>query len=325
MPLKKENCKRILVISLSNVGDVFLTIPVIRLVQKAFPTSTISVLVGEKAKDVFTGERALEEIIPYNKNISLWDKAKFIQKLRQKKFDLVVDLRHSLFPFFIGAPYHTPLFYQIPKDLHRMDQHLWKLGTLGIPIGEWREQSLWGDPESEARVEKRLGEIGIREKDPFVVFSPGSKTWIKQWKASSYAELSDRLYQDKKIPTVFVGEAMNLPLLEKIVSEMQSPYHSWVGKTSLSELVALIRRATLLVTNDSAALHIGSLLNVSTVALFGPTDPKKYGPRSDRHRLVRKELFCSPCEKAQCPYHHECMEQLSTEEVYRACCELLPR
>ena len=125
------------------------------------------------------------------------------------------------------------------------------------------------------------------------------------------------------VPLIFIGEESDRPFVETVTSFMREPFHSLVGRTALPDLVALIRASKLVVTNDSASLHIASLVGTPTVAIFGPTAPRKYGPRAEKHRVVRKDLFCSPCEKARCPYHHECMEELPAGEVYQACCELL--
>ena len=325
MRLKNDRCKRILIITLSNIGDVFLTAPVVHVIRSAFPAAEISLLVGEGAKEVFGGDPRLQEIFPYDKKASLREKWRFLQSLRERQFDLVVDLRNSLFPVLLGVPYHTPLFRQAPREiLHKMDRHLWKVGAIGVPVEEWQGRDvLWIRPDSEEKVGKWLGAFGIRKNDPFILLSPGSKSELKRWKASAFTALSDRLRRDEKTPVIFIGEKSDVPFVKNITSLMKEPFHSLVGETSLTDLVALIRAATLLVTNDSASLHIASLVGTPTVAIFGPTDPKKYGPRSERNRVVRKELFCSPCEKARCPYHHECMELLPSEEVYQACSELL--
>jgi len=91
------------------------------------------------------------------------------------------------------------------------------------------------------------------------------------------------------------------------------------GKTSLSELFALVEKFNLLLTGDSASMHIASDLGIRVVAIFGPTDPEEYGPRGNRDRVIQKNLECSPCKKAQCKYGtHECMYSISAEDVLKA-------
>jgi len=91
-----------------------------------------------------------------------------------------------------------------------------------------------------------------------------------------------------------------------------------VGGLDLAKLAALIRRCDLYLGNDSGVTHLASALGVATVALFGPTDPVKYGPFDSRDRIVRLGLVCSPCERALCPYDHECVRWLPAREVLAA-------
>ncbi len=323
MPLKRTP-ERVLIVSLSNVGDAFLTAPVVHAVRNAFPKAALSVLVGAQAEAVFRGDPRLEEVIVYDKRASLREKWGFIRELRKKRFDGVIDLRHSLFPILVGASWRTPLLSKPPRDLlHRMDRHLWQAERLGLAVNHPKKEILWIQPEAESAMKKELQSQGLRLTDPFILFSPGSKSTLKRWNSSGFARLADRLYETKRLPPLFVGEAFDAPFVESIIQKMKSPSFSLAGRTSVPEAVVLVQKARLLVTNDNAALHMASLLDTPTVAIFGPTDPKKYGPRSARSRVVRKDLFCSPCEKAECPYHHECMEELPVEEVYQACSELL--
>jgi len=324
MRLKKDESKRILIVSLSNIGDILLTVPVVGSVLRAFPSAEVSLLVGRAVGDLFSQDPRLREVVFYDKESTLREKWRLIRSLREKKFDLVVDLRNSLFPLLIGAPHRTQLFTQAPPGLlHKMDRHLWKLKELGIPTDGWQKERFWIPPGSEERVRKVLSTFGLRLEDPFIVLSPGSKSDLKQWRSLGFIELSNRLLEKKKFPLLFVGDEFDRSVVEAITASVRGPFHSLVGQTSLSELAVLIRHAKLLITHDSAPLHMGSLFGTPTVAIFGPTDPRKYGPRGERSRVVRKELFCSPCEKARCPYHHECMEDLKAEEVYQACRTLL--
>ncbi len=79
----------------------------------------------------------------------------------------------------------------------------------------------------------------------------------------------------------------------------------------------MLKKASLLITNDSAVLHLASYLNIPSVAIFGPTNEKKYGPWSKIQYIAKKEIFCRPCQKAQCRFGHlKCMQLVKVEEVY---------
>jgi len=74
----------------------------------------------------------------------------------------------------------------------------------------------------------------------------------------------------------------------------------------------------ILITNDSAPLHIAGSVDTPVIAIFGPTDHRKYGPISPGSIVLRKHLACSPCEKAVCEFDLECMKQVSSDDVLNA-------
>lgn len=322
MRLPKERIHKILVVTLSNVGDCLLTLPVFRALRTRFPSTKISVVVGQRGKEIFLNDPRLEGVFVYDKTGSFAEKLRFVLGLRRRRFDLVVDLRDSLFPLLVGAPSRTPLFHR-PSALHRLDRHLERLSPLGLSGDGWGKEDLWIGPEAQRRMEALLEAKGVPKKNSFVVVSPGSRSDLKRWGEKSYALLCERLILEKRLPVLFVGESSDRKTVDAVTSYLKEKTVSLVGETSIAELALLLQWAHLLVTNDSATLHLGTLVGCPTVALFGPTDPRKYGPRGEKTAVVRRELFCSPCELAHCPYHHECMEELSVEEVYQACCHLL--
>jgi len=90
------------------------------------------------------------------------------------------------------------------------------------------------------------------------------------------------------------------------------------GKLALAELVSLIRRLAIFVTNDSGAMHIAAALNVRTVAIFGSTDWVTTPPWSENAIVVRRETPCAPCLLRHCPIDHRCMESVSVQDVIEA-------
>jgi len=87
------------------------------------------------------------------------------------------------------------------------------------------------------------------------------------------------------------------------------------GKTHLLQLAALLERCHLLVSNDTGTMHVATGVNTPVVAIFGSTNPITTGPWGDVHRIVRKDLSCSPCLKRICPIDHQCMDLITVEEV----------
>ena len=105
-----DKVRKILVISLSNIGDIILTTPVISILREHFPSSCIKVLVGPKGLSLFENCKTVDEVIIFDKHVSWLKQVNFVLKLRKEKFDLVVDLRNTVIPLLIGARFRTSLF-----------------------------------------------------------------------------------------------------------------------------------------------------------------------------------------------------------------------
>ena len=123
----------ILVITLTNIGDVILTTPVIASLKRAYPSARLTLVVGQRAAELFEDEPGFDSVIRYDKRISLREKWSLVQRLRAKRFSLVVDLRRTLYPFLLGHwnGHLLALFKRSPGP-HRVDRHLARLSGLGI-------------------------------------------------------------------------------------------------------------------------------------------------------------------------------------------------
>ncbi len=118
---------KILFITLSNIGDVILTLPALDFLREEFPSAKITVIAGARPKEIFEDNPNINRLIVYNKHSKLKEKIKLFQELKQEKFDLVVDLRNSLFGAFLPAKYKTSPFLSLPKNMpHMKDRHLYR-------------------------------------------------------------------------------------------------------------------------------------------------------------------------------------------------------
>jgi len=161
-----------------------------------------------------------------------------------------------------------------------------------------------------------LAAHGVAE--PFVAMAPGSIWGTKRW--PGYAELAARIPE----PVVIIGGPEDRALGETIAAAAPGRVQVAAGALSLRGSAALLERARVLVTNDSAPLHLGSAVGTPIVAIFGPTIPGfGFGPRGEADRIIeRTGLPCRPCSShgpEVCPLgHHRCMKDLSVEVVLNA-------
>ena len=311
-----KNINKILFITLSNIGDVILTLPVLTALKCNFKDAKIDVVVGPRPKQIFEKDPRINRVFIYDKHAKLKDKIKFIKSLRKEKYSLAIDMRTSLLPLLAGAKNRSPLFPARKSGIkHKRLIHLESLRPFGITYREQR--NIYIDDEARKNIESLLKSKGVGDKDILIGINPSSRSHLKQWNKDGFVEVIKKLLKNPGYKIILIGDANEAGLSKEIEKEAASPgLIDLTGKTNLNELFALIEKLSLLLTCDSASLHIASDLKVKIIAMFGPTDPMEYGPKGDKDIVIRKNLKCSPCKKAQCKFGtHECMATISAEEV----------
>jgi heptosyltransferase-2 len=165
-------------------------------------------------------------------------------------------------------------------------------------------------------VDALLAEARVGAEESLVALAPGSVWATKRW--PYYRELAERLAAAARI--VVIGAAADAPLARDILAAAPTAIDA-TGRLSLLASAELIRRAAVLVTNDSAPLHLASAMDTPTLAIFGPTVPEfGFGPLAERSIVAgRPALPCRPCDRhgpQRCPLGHwKCMRELSAAEV----------
>jgi heptosyltransferase-1 len=199
-------------------------------------------------------------------------------------------------------------------ELHAVDRYLWLADLLGLD-NDPPVFNLPVNPEAEARISTHLNKYAPRGR-PLAILAP-STTWeTKHWTPEGFAGVARRLTAEGFTP-VFIGvkgeEAINRSI------QTQAPGSTdFTGQTSVADMIALIRRAGIVVTNDSGATHVAAALGRPAVSIFGPTNPVHVGPYHQPQSVVRLDLPCSPCNYrrlSQCPNGHACMRDLSVDMV----------
>jgi len=325
---------KILFITLSNIGDVILTLPVLDTLRLGFAQSKITCLVGPRAKEIFENNPNIYRLIVYDKHASLKEKIKLFGELKKENFDTVVDLRNSLFGALLAAKYKTSPFPIIPKGIkHMKDRHLYKVQSIKRKTQNetylnLQNNSLYIGPEDEEYINGILREHNITREDGIFVIAPGARSHTKRWSQDKFVELISSIIDEIKVKVILVGDKDDVPITKYIIGHSKPrpcvqergkyPVVDLAGKTNITELACLLKNVTGVITGDSAVLHLASYLNVPTVAIFGPTNELKYGPWSDVHAIVKKDVFCRPCEKAQCRFGTlRCIHIIQVEDVLR--------
>lgn len=338
MVKRGNQIKKILFVTLSNIGDVILTLPALDFLRASFPQASISVIVGPRTKQIFENNPLISQVTVFDKHVRLREKWKLLKKLKNEHFDLVVDLRNSFFGVFLGRGKDKIRFSFVKKQmLHMRYKHLLKLATiiqdstgflLRNALSDLRtgslNKSLHINPQDSDYIRKILAENNIKDSDDLIVVASGSRSHIKRWPKERFAQLIPLLIKDFGAKICLVGDKDDVGTNEYIKDSVKGEVIDLTNKTTLAELAYLLTKAKLLITNDSATLHLGSYLNVPILAIFGPTDEIKYGPWSGMQAVMKKDISCRPCEKAQCRFGHlKCISLIKVEDVLRQAALLL--
>jgi heptosyltransferase-2 len=323
------NRSRCLVIQTAFLGDVVLTTPLLsRLAEQHGP---VDVVTTPAASALLQYHPAVATVLRYDKRGADrgWRGLRRMgSHLRSRSYRRVYlphrSLRSAVLALWSGAPERVgfedspaAITYTTrvprPSTGHEVERIL----SLG---GRTREPapvvSLGLTPADHSAAEFFLVEnrVGTR----FVALAPGSVWGTKRW------PYYDKLVGELDHPCVLIGGADDEPLAALIVAANPGRAFSAAGALSLRESAALIQRASVLVTNDSAPLHLATAVGTPVVAIFGPTVPEfGFGPRGSGDLVVGHDtLACRPCSKhgpPACPLgHHRCMRDLSVEQVRRA-------
>jgi heptosyltransferase II len=307
---------KILFITLSNIGDCILTLPVLDSLREKYPQAKITCLVPPRPQEIFVHNPAVEKVIIFDKQTRLIDKIKLFFSLSKEQFDVVVDLRNSFFGAFLPAKKRSSPLRRIPgKIKHAKDRHLFWAGFSGYSLKNRKYQSLLITPQDSNYIQSILNEQKSGDSTKLIVVAPGSRSLIKCWDKQNYAELCSQLIQEGW-QIILVGDKADQSVCSYLKERSPAGILDLCAKTTIGQLAALLKKAQLLITNDSAVMHLASYLNVAVVSIFGPTDEKKYGPWSEKSVAIKKDIFCRPCEKAQCRFGTlACLACIKPEEV----------
>ena len=159
---------------------------------------------------------------------------------------------------------------------------------------------------------------------PIVVLHPGGRVPLKQWPSAKMGQLAKWLADDMGVAVVLAGSEKDTEEI-RIIRRASGYALPWFTDLSLGELSALLTLARLLVCNDSGPMHMAGVLDVPTVAMFGPSDPLLWAPVGSRKRIVTcAPMECMPCDQKNCPRHGDhCMMRIEVNEVKSAVKRLL--
>lgn len=330
----------ILIVKLSAIGDVIHALPVSYALRKKYPTAHITWVVEPTAYEIVKHNPCVDEVILFQKKAFKTFKGfkqnfkPFYKLLHQRKYDISIDLQ-GLFKSMavvLTANAKKKIGYVdmregsnlISKAIkgphfngHIVDRYLDTVKYLGcdtdniiFPLKNTAEEINY--------VNNLLMDNKIDDNKSFIVFAVGTNWVNKCWSTKNFAILSD-LLSKHSIKTVLIGFGKNdeQKALEITRQNTSNNIVNLVGKTSLMQTAALIKKAKAVVGGDTGNLHLAAALNIPAIMLMGPTDPNRNGPYKQIHNVILAGHDCDGCWKRTCRKNIDCLSTITPNLVLK--------
>jgi predicted lipopolysaccharide heptosyltransferase III len=324
----------ILLIQLKRIGDLVLTTPAIAALREKFPNANITLVISSECKALGRAIVDVNKLLVMRRGIA---GLKIVAAIAQGGFDYCIDFtrndrsaflvllsraRKRIVSFRIKmrstfrARFYNEFVPHRMRDMHTADYHLALLAPLGIENASAAIQ-LKLPENARSTADELLEAHNIRKQ--FVIFHPGSARSEKFWNAQRWAEVIDYAGAHHDLDLVLTGGPSPLEQthLDDIKSKVRHPVVDLSGKTDLLTLAALIARARLLITVDSAPMHLAAATRTPQVILFGPTNPFHWRPRESLALILQGEST-SPMTEFVPKQPRIPMKQISTQTVIDA-------
>lgn len=343
---------KVLIVKVSALGDVVHSLPVLAYLHSAHPAVEIDWLVEEGFSSILTEHPLINQVIPLQ--TKRWRKLSFVsmvgevirfaRRLRHQRYDLVFDLqgnsksglftllsrgrekygfdRHQVreWPNLLATNHRVAL----SAGDHHVAQRALAVVRAAVPQGSDVRSAgpLAVNIEARQRVEQQLADRQLTEKK-LVVLHYGTTWQTKLWSLNSWQQLAQRLVAEANVvPLLTWGNEQERTAAQMISQATEGRALVW-PRGSLTELVALLDRVTLVVGCDTGPIHIAAALGTPTVSLFRVTDATRNGPQGAQHRCLQSPLPCAPCLRKHCEQDAECAQSISVDAVCRAIHELM--
>jgi len=334
---------RIAIVKLSSLGDVIHALPVARALRRALPEAELTWIVEAREYAILRDHPDLHRVLPVDTR--RWRRlirrpagarevgrklGRLRLRVRASRFDVALDLQGLIKSGFLTAYTGAPVRIGFaaarcrerlnclftnrrvtppPEAVHVVDQYLSLLAPLGLTPGPaefWVPER----PPAERRMEEFLVESGVKRRDPLVAINPGAGREEKRWPVERLAAVAERLAAECGAQILLLWGPDEVHMARQIRDAL-STRAVLAPPTDLDELAALLRRATLVVANDTGPLHLAAALGTPCLGLYGPTRAERNGPYGARSRGLQ-----SP---------DGAMSGLAPETVFEAAREMLER
>ena len=339
--------KNILVRGTNWLGDAVMTTPALRRLRMAFPAARLTLLATPRTTGLFTDGGLVDSVLIYHRQTegaaAFWQMTRV---LRAHQFDLALSFQNAFEAALLAWLSKIPLrlgyaaqgrslllTHRLRRGRAQRNRHqvhdyldlvlLAERVCLGQAIAPITDADLL--PKLNASIDQmQAAEVLLRQQGldahhpPLIALNAGAtNSQAKCWPVERFAALADLLAAQCGAQIVLLGAPSEHENAAQVLARMQTRGAlNLAGETDLGQLIGLLARCALLVSNDTGPAHIAAALGRPTLTLFGPTNEFETAPTGERAALVRAdEIECARCMHRVCPIDHRCMTRLDVELI----------
>ena len=342
-PENPKSIRRILLVRTDRLGDVVLTLPMLPFLRTRYPDAYIALLLNRYTGEIVEGNPYVNELIWYDHGSGLIPFAKMCRIIDDRHFDAVVVVhptpRLAWLMFRTGIPerigtgyrYYSFLFnrkvFEHRKNAkrHEVEYNLSLLKELDCVADGKPEFYINIPAAAESRVHELLTSLNVDASRKMVIIHPGSGGSARDWPAESFGLLAMQLGNDQANQIIVTGQEHDAKQVEQVVRSAGGNTVPIVGKLHLKELTALIKSASLFVSNSTGPLHIAVAVGTPVLGFYPQItamSAARWGPYTGKRKVLvpNKPIDCSECVNGgPCA----CMASIAVSEAYSAASSLL--
>ena len=339
--------RNILVIRLSSLGDVLMNLPAVKALKDARPHASLTWLVEGPIAELLASQDFIDRVIAFPRSLLQRDLRRgrwlhltgrlvsFLRELRDQKYDFILDFhgiaKSALFSRMAPGGVRIGFDRQFAKEgswrtyqecitcdnrrIHKVERNMLLARRLGAN-GRIPDLHLAVPAEAERYIDNFLS--GLNPAFPLVAINPfcSKGSAYKRWDLENYNQLIRRIKSAMPVtPMILWGPGEEEEA--RRLAEMASGNAILAPPTTVTQLFALLKRVTTLyIGGDTGVTHLAAFAGTPVIALFGPSDDRVNRPYGDGHRIVRKELDCSPCRDKSCR-ERKCLSSITVDEVFQ--------
>jgi len=333
------------------IGSIIQSLPSVRRIKDVYPNSQVHYVTNKSNKELFNKIDFIDNIIAISdKNIIhfLIDLSKSILFLWLKKIDMFFDLEiyssfstlfstislarnrygfYRQFSFYKTGLYTHLLYFNSSKHISKIYNMLFNLA--GVTTSDFVNFNIFNGYQKSKISALRLDE------NKYIVINPNASDLFpnRRLPANYWKIIIGYINKYCEYPVCIVGSKSETKYVELIIGSInttsQGKIINLTGKTTLCELVDIIAYAKVVITVDSGVMHIAFATNTTSLSLFGPGNPKHYGPIDrEKHKVIYKNVYCSPCiyevDNPPCKNNNLCMSTIYPKEIIENLKNMVP-